>query len=795
MLELLQIFEKAIDHAKNDLSYLLPVIGSVQILVLGLFYKKKKFIYLGFFLLLFFASTFPFMKLIPNLGSDAFYEFQKINFKEAFFYIKTLNFFAGWSTKHYILWASILIIYTLIFFVLFIFSKKIFFLNFLNINYFVILIIIIIPISLNFNKISILYKSSEIEKINQEKNIIYDTKELKISDNSTNDLSVVLYLGESTSKLHWSLYDYFRPTNKSLEKFNKENDLIIFDEVYSTHTHTSPSLLDALSVKKSLKDDDSLKIVSDYLRYPIVDILNKKLIDTKLFSTQAKSGSWNLASSLIFKNAKEKNYSFKYNLGNANYVNKEKLYDHEFLKFFNESISRDKKNKNLYVFHSYAGHGNYKKNIPKNYHFYIDDFFSSHSNQSIFGNNYKLNQKEFLENYDSAMRYISDNILTTLKKISDIKKPIVFIYTADHGESPLTGRAHDSSRYIWEMSSVPFLIYFNDEAKSKYFELYEKLKFTSQLKNRELLSNLPNLILEIFNINITYSDQKLNNKIVCSFGENKCLDEYHTIRNQLNTLGVVNFNYPISDKMNYIDNTDRATTLSNMKYYFSKRNENFSICSHRTNSIARFIRFQSILNCMELDIIIEEDNLLVSHSKNNSNSLYLEDLIKVKNNKEGILWLDVKGINSIEQCNKLYKNLNKLKTNNDKVTFFIEFPSSIVNDLDSYTECIQKIKEIDSIISYYIPSNTSLECKKNENLKNSLNQQCQYLNKILEKIHNSNLFTDISFDYKNYEFLNKTNYFEKFSLNTWFISDDEIFKLNKKNFRIILPFNDDVNYN
>lgn len=169
------------------------------------------------------------------------------------------------------------------------------------------------------------------------------------------------------------------------------------------------------------------------------------------------------------------------------------------------------------------------------------------------------------------MRYISDNILTSLKKISDIKKPIVFIYTSDHGESPLTGRAHDSSRYIWEMSSVPFLIYFNDEAKSKYFELYKKLKFTSQLKNRELLSNLPNLILEIFNIKIIHSDLKSNNKSVCNFGENKCLDEYHTIRNQLNTLGVVNFNYPISDKTNYIDNTDRATTLSNMKYYFSKK--------------------------------------------------------------------------------------------------------------------------------------------------------------------------------------------------------------------------------
>src|SRR6056300_1538344 len=136
MLELLLLFQKAIIYAKGDLSYLLPVIGSVQYIVLGLFYKKEKLIYLGFFLLIFFVASFPFMKLIPNLGSDAFYEFQKINFKEALFYIKTLNFFSSWSIKHYILWLVILIVYTLTFFVLFFFSKKVFFLNFLNINYF-----------------------------------------------------------------------------------------------------------------------------------------------------------------------------------------------------------------------------------------------------------------------------------------------------------------------------------------------------------------------------------------------------------------------------------------------------------------------------------------------------------------------------------------------------------------------------------------------------------------------------------------------------------------------------------
>ena len=73
-----------------------------------------------------------------------------------------------------------------------------------------------------------------------------------------------------------------------------------------------------------------------------------------------------------------------------------------------------------------------------------------------------------------------------LKEISKLNKPVVFIYTSDHGESPLTGQAHDSSRYIWEMSAVPFLIYFNEEAKLKYPDLFEKLNSRALQKNREL---------------------------------------------------------------------------------------------------------------------------------------------------------------------------------------------------------------------------------------------------------------------------------------------------------------------
>ena len=87
-MEIVQLIEKAIGYALHDAYYLLPVIGSIQIFLTGLFLRRAKLIYLSFFLFLLFSSIFPLVKLIPNLGSDAFSEFQKLNFDEVVFYIR-----------------------------------------------------------------------------------------------------------------------------------------------------------------------------------------------------------------------------------------------------------------------------------------------------------------------------------------------------------------------------------------------------------------------------------------------------------------------------------------------------------------------------------------------------------------------------------------------------------------------------------------------------------------------------------------------------------------------------------
>ena len=137
------------------------------------------------------------------------------------------------------------------------------------------------------------------------------------------------------------------------------------------------------------------------------------------------------------------------------------------------------------------------------------------------------------------------------------------------------------------MSAVPFLLFFNDKAKNDYPNLFKSINDRSKLRNRELLSNLPSLILEIFGLEILNSNQEINYVSKCKFGDGNCFKDYHMIRKQLDNYSIVNLDYPYIKKKNFKSNTDRATTFANINDYFLKNNSDKQICSHRTHTIAK----------------------------------------------------------------------------------------------------------------------------------------------------------------------------------------------------------------
>ena len=160
-------------------------------------------------------------------------------------------------------------------------------------------------------------------------------------------------------------------------------------------------------------------------RISVVDQLNSVGVKTMLFSNQPAGGTWGQASTIIFRNAKSEFSTKNKSLGNMDLIAKaDKPYDHIF---FNDKITVELLDSlsqpSLLVFHSYAGHGAHKSNLPLDFRGKVDDFFE---NQTKFAVDGGLGAVGFVEDYDSAMRYNDYSISNAIEKVGSSEQPWVF---------------------------------------------------------------------------------------------------------------------------------------------------------------------------------------------------------------------------------------------------------------------------------------------------------------------------------------------------------------------------------
>ena len=92
-----------------------------------------------------------------------------------------------------------------------------------------------------------------------------------------------------------------------------------------------------------------------------------------------------------------------------------------------------------------------------------------------------------VEDYDTAMVFLDYLIFQNIKENKKIKVSYCIHLFSDHGESVYTNKGHDSSRFVHEMATIPFLIYFNETAKKEYPILYQKYLRLSKEKIFPLL--------------------------------------------------------------------------------------------------------------------------------------------------------------------------------------------------------------------------------------------------------------------------------------------------------------------
>ena len=320
------------------------------------------------------------------------------------------------------------------------------------------------------------------------------------------DLNVLVYIGESTSALNMGIYGYPRATTPQLDEFRRQNPetFFLFKEVFSTHVHTAPSLLEALSVGVD-RSGDELPI-SHRRRISLVDVLARADISSTLISNQGRAGAWNnLASTVVFRNVGDKEFSFNSRwFGELEHRARRPL-DHEFLPAALERSRRlDTPGPEVVFLHSYAGHGPYLRNISGEFQSPVDDMFAQLAGDAVAesGSANPDHVLQLIEQYDSTIRYIDHALAVVMRRATASSFPTAVVYFADHGDAVYAGLRHDSSRFRHEMARIPFLVFFNDAAASKYPELLQQTRDASLSQKTSTLAQLPSTLLGLFGLRI-----------------------------------------------------------------------------------------------------------------------------------------------------------------------------------------------------------------------------------------------------------------------------------------------------
>ena len=128
-----------------------------------------------------------------------------------------------------------------------------------------------------------------------------------------------------------SLYGYARETNPRRRKRQKRVALIVLANVCANYTHTSPSLLDSLSIPLSIPLSISDESIWQQPRISIVDVLKRKSVSVAWLSNQNRTGSANYASTILTRAADFKKWSRDFSIVPNSTDFGPRVFDHDFV--------------------------------------------------------------------------------------------------------------------------------------------------------------------------------------------------------------------------------------------------------------------------------------------------------------------------------------------------------------------------------------------------------------------------------------------------------------------------------
>lgn len=750
--------------------------------------RKRYFLAAGVYLFGIFSAIYhgSISWYLKNLGVDSFAESQDFSWREAVFWIETLDsaIKAEIVVKKLVLCTALSI---LVFFLVGLVCKK------LGLHKKIFSsVAMVIGAVLVFNGLWQLVGSPMVlfyENSTLYKNVAQNFNSVKppAPNQNKNKISVLVYIGESTTVMNMGVYGYPRNTTPTLSTLAaQDSGLLVFKNVFSNHTHTTPSLLEALSFSEL--GQDKVVPIEQQKRLSLVDALVAADVPVWLFSNQGKSGTWNLGTAAVFRQARQQ-YSVRNSekLGNAEDM-QPRPFDADFFKSVDGPLKAiEAPGKKAVFFHSYTGHGPYAKYVPSDFSGQVDDLYSDRSKEGIAGR--AEFSKQSLEEYDSAIRYVDYSIGRAIKSISDSSEPYVLVYFSDHGESVFTNRGHDSSRFLHEMMRVPLIVYFNAPAMKQYPMLFAKYKQLAQTAKPSTLAQLPATVLDLLGLDYSNSERRTID-ITPVIGSNTSNSPI-LVRNTASGTEFVQITQKGSPQNNprNIDKTDTATGA-----FRASQENGLTLCYHRTNTLAKAMRGLLATNCLEMDVVVEEDGRIdLYHPPQASTGYTLKDAIHLSQGKDKSLWLDSKNLENPAKCQVFDRFMAKQPIGKFK-KILVEFPPGSHKSV-GLKNCTQSLKNKGFAVSYYVPTEIGVECLNGVKSGQAFNniKACVELKTDVEAAMRSGYFTDLSFDYAIEDAVERIGSSEKIKWNTWHVNESQLKGLNRGKYRMIILVNDDPN--
>ncbi|UTH76222.1 sulfatase-like hydrolase/transferase [Chromobacterium sp. IIBBL 290-4] len=579
---------------------------------------------------------------------------------------------------------------------------------------------------------------------------------------SRDKVDMLVYIGESTSSLNMSLYGYPFPTTPRLDYLaSHDAGFLRFDKVRSTHTHTSLSLLRALSITVSDKD-------LHHLKYGIGAILHQAGLQPRLYSIQPLNGSFASFSHFIYDGMRFDLHPEDRYKGNFSEPRTE---GHQLLETALATPG-------VVFFHSYAGHGPYLN--------FIDPSLTQPvampdiQPDGLFGNSMprllRADLRQNVADYNQAITYIDRNVAHAIDNIRQRLQPAVLVYFSDHGDSAYTLRGHDSSRYIDEMSTVPLILYFNQAYQDKYPDRVRQYRQAAAENRVRLLDQITPSILDLLGVS---SATPLPIPTLASHLPHP--RPYILKRDIQGDEQRINIDYDLRAGLpgNRLRVGTPAPTY--IATIHEKLGPDIPICYHRSNSIAKALRGAAITNCLEFDMVVEGDKLTVHHPPLPSTGMLVEDIFKIAEARKTKLWIDSKNLDQPEACLRLLAYLGK---NRNRVgQLLVEFPPPAIQRLPELQQCGAGLRALGARTSYYVNGDVSVPCAMDP-AKNA--GACNKLEDIVEQAVSSGIFTNLSFDFDGYAAIKKIPAARQLKWGTWAIRAEDFHAFPRQDFDFII---------